>query len=265
MIFDNECSAESWKVQGNELFKGIEGFDDDKMHVDGKYEEALSKYINAIQLDKTQPIYYSNAANCYFKLARYERAIEMADEAITLSPAMTKAVYRRGLCYGQLGMFKKALEDLRRVHKVMPADAEVSRRLEEYERQLQRQMFTSAIKKDEFELKKSCIDKIEVDEVSYAGPKIINGKVDMDFVTKLIEWFRSEKRLHPKYVYEIMLLSKQLFESEANLVHITLEDEQRMTICGDIHGQFFDLVKIFEINGLPSNNHIYVLSFFASI
>jgi serine/threonine-protein phosphatase 5 len=132
--------------------------------------------------------------------------------------------------------------------------------MEEYERELQRILFSKAIKKEGFDLESECIDKIEVSS-TYTGPRIVNGCIDMALVAELIDWFKSDNKLHSKYVYEIMLQAKQVFEKESSMVNIDLEAGQTLTICGDIHGQFFDLLKIFEMNGMPSEQHVYVLLF----
>jgi len=53
---------------------------------------------------------------------------------------------------------------------------------------------------------------------------------------------------------------KELFTKLPTLVDITVPDEAKFTICGDIHGQYFDLLNIFELNGLPSESNPYLFN-----
>ncbi|OPJ69939.1 hypothetical protein AV530_016397 [Patagioenas fasciata monilis] len=37
-------------------------------------------------------------------------------------------------------------------------------------------------------------------------------------------------------------------------------DTEKVTVCGDTHGQFYDLLNIFELNGLPSESNPYIFN-----
>lgn len=59
----------------------------------------------------------------------------------------------------------------------------------------------------------------------------------------------------------MLIDAKEYFKKQPSLVDITVPDDERFTVCGDIHGQYFDLHNIFQLNGLPSPENPYV-SFF---
>lgn len=76
---------------------------------------------------------------------------------------------------------------------------------------------------------------------------------------ELLKWYKEgNKPLHRKYAYKILLDIKTWFMAQPTLVDVAIPDDSKFTVCGDIHGQFYDLLNIFELNGLPSETNPYV-------
>ena len=49
--------------------------------------------------------------------------------------------------------------------------------------------------------------------------------------------------------------TKELLMKESNVVHI----QAPVTVVGDIHGQFFDMIEIFKIGGFcPDTNYLFL-------
>ena len=99
-------------------------------------------------------------------------------------------------------------------------------------------------------------------ETSYTGPKLENGidELNADWVIEMMGYLKEGKVLHKKYASLIILKCRDLFEKDQSLVHITVPDDKEVTVCGDIHGQFYDLLNIFKINGNPSEDNPYLFN-----
>ncbi|KAG2717537.1 hypothetical protein I3760_03G181100 [Carya illinoinensis] len=97
-------------------------------------------------------------------------------------------------------------------------------------------------------------------EPEYSGARIDGDVVTLDFVKKMIDDFKHEKCLHKRYAYQIVLQIREILRALPSLVDISVPDGNHFTVCGDVHGQFYDLLNIFELNGLPSDDNPYLFN-----
>jgi serine/threonine-protein phosphatase 5 len=52
----------------------------------------------------------------------------------------------------------------------------------------------------------------------------------------------------------------KLLQSLPTLVDIDIPEGKEFTVCGDVHGQFYDVLNIFAINGMPSVENPYLFN-----
>eukprot|EP01138_Halocafeteria_seosinensis_P003117 gb/GECG01003186.1/.p1 GENE.gb/GECG01003186.1/~~gb/GECG01003186.1/.p1 ORF type:complete len:953 (+),score=133.80 gb/GECG01003186.1/:1-2859(+) len=102
------------------------------------------------------------------------------------------------------------------------------------------------------------IDAIEV-EKSYSGVHL-KFPLTEDQVLKMIKSFKEGKILHYKYVMQILLAARERNAVKNTVVETSIKDNERLTICGDTHGQLQDLFSVFTINGTPDNHNRYLFN-----
>lgn len=63
-----------------------------------------------------------------------------------------------------------------------------------------------------------------------------------------------EGRINPKDAIRLVNKAAEILRDEPNLLQL----QDPITVCGDVHGQYYDLVKLFEIGGDPSGDVKYL-------
>ncbi|KAJ6498810.1 Metallo-dependent phosphatase-like protein [Mycena sanguinolenta] len=64
-----------------------------------------------------------------------------------------------------------------------------------------------------------------------------------------------KRLLHETVLREICAKTKEVLMRDSNVVHVSAP----ITVVGDIHGQFYDLVEIFRVGGFaPSTNYLFL-------
>ncbi|XP_056845205.1 serine/threonine-protein phosphatase 5 [Raphanus sativus] len=243
--------AEEMKNQANEAFKGH------------KFSQAIDLYTQAIELNGNNAVYWANRAFAHTKLEEYGSAIQDASKAIDIDPKYSKGYYRRGAAYLAMGKFKDALKDFQQVKRISPNDPDATRKLRECEKAVKKLKFEEAISvpvSEKISVAESIdFHTIEV-EPQYSGARIEGEEVTLDFVKQMLEDFKNQKTLHKRYAYQIVLQTRKILQALPSLVDISVPNGKHFTVCGDVHGQFYDLLNIFELNGLPSEENPYLFN-----
>ncbi|KAI3939589.1 hypothetical protein MKX01_038544 [Papaver californicum] len=243
--------AEELKVLANGAFKG------------NKYNQAIDLYTQAIEINSQNGVYYANRAFAHTKLEEYGSAIQDATKAIEVDPKYSKGYYRRGAAYLAMGKFKDALKDFQQVKKICPNDPDATKKLKECEKAVMKLKFEEAIAVHGSE-KRSVAESIDFHTIEvephYTGAQIEGEVVTLDFVKKMLDDFKNQKSLHRRYAYQIVLQTREMLRALPSLVDVSIAEGKHFTVCGDVHGQFYDLLNIFVLNGLPSEDNPYLFN-----
>lgn len=232
-----------------------------------KYALAAEKYSEAIELHPTE-VFYSNRAQAFIRLESYGLALEDANNAIKLNPKYVKAYYRRASANVALTKYKEALTDFKIACKVYPNDKDAVKKMKACEKALFASKYSKAMENDN----SIVVENISADNIivesKYTGPKLGPegaSNVTLKFVHEMISYFKDQQLLHKKYVVQILMKAIEILKASPSLLRLSLPlNEQgkkgQFTVCGDTHGQFYDLCNIFEIGGFPSPSNPYLFN-----
>lgn len=205
-------------------------------------------------------IYYSNRAFGHMKLESYGCSIEDTNEAIKINPQYAKAYYRKGCSYLLLSNLKDAVDCFQKVLKLCK-DKNSEIKLKQCKKLLFEQEFQKAI---ELEQKIPYYKTINIDAMQIENedaPIYDRNNLNIDFLKKVVDYISvPNQKLNKKCVCAIILDVIELLKDLPTLVYINVREDETLTICGDIHGQFYDLINIMNINGYPSETNSYLFN-----
>lgn len=159
---------------------------------------------------------------------------------------------------------------------MQPNDKDAKLKLAECEKIVKKVEFFRAIEVGD---EPSAAEGLDLDamvvEPEYDGVRL-EKEMTPEFITDMLERFKNGKKIHKKYVYQIVIEVKKIVYDEATMVEMEVEDDAKLTVCGDTHGrfrlrmmaglmltktgQYFDLLELFRLNGLPTEKHYYLFN-----
>lgn len=267
---ERKQKVEEAKKRGNDFFKA------------NNYARAMAEYTEAIDIadgddagesldsldepaapldGSVRAVLYSNRAFCHIKMENMGSAILDGTKGVEADESYSKAWYRRGSACMALGRYKEALRDLTQVCKITPNDRDARVKLQECKKQIQQEKFAKAIQSEKTKALSETVDvgAMRLDD-SYDGPVYKSGDVTPEFCKELMEYQRQQKNIAKKCAYAMVLDMIALLRHLSSLVDVSIPPGGEFTVCGDVHGQYYDLLNIWEMNGVPAEDNPYLFN-----
>ena len=85
-----------------------------------RFEAARKDFEQAVNLDHRDTTTYLHLAMAHYNLGNYQEAVEANTEVIILAPRKAKGYYNRGIAYGLLKDYEKAIADFNQAIAINP-------------------------------------------------------------------------------------------------------------------------------------------------
>ena len=119
------ASATQLKDQGNKALQAE------------KFDEAISFYSQAIELDSSNHVFFSNRSAAYAKKGDYDKALSDAQKTVDMKPDWGKGYSRLGAALEYLGKDKEAFDAYEKGTKCDPSNAQLKQSFDNIKRKME--------------------------------------------------------------------------------------------------------------------------------
>lgn len=128
------------------------------------------------------------------------------------------------------------MKDFKKCVELDPNNKDARLKLAECQKIVRQLNFYAAIEVGD---EPSAAEGLDVDSIAiepdYDGVKL-DDQMTQEFVDDMIERFKAGKKIHKKYVYQIIIAVKKIVYDEPTMVEMKISDDVKLTVCGDTHG-----------------------------
>jgi len=230
----------------------------------------------SILKDSSLAIYLVNRSMVHLKIENYGACLNDVADALDLDPEpriRSKAYYRQGFAHFALLKSEEALRDFKEALIHSPNDRNTRNYITTIQKEMRVSKFFQAISKPDTQplyvsLDLETLDLPPITECpcwvkDTKSPKtedLMTQPITHEFIVELAEYFKKQNALPTRLVAIIVLRTINLLKTQPNCVNVSVEDGNEITICGDVHGQYYDLLNIFNMNGYPSDTNPYIFN-----
>lgn len=238
-------------------------------------------------------ILYSNRAQAQLKLENYGLAIKDCSISIDHDNKFVKSLYRRAVANYAIRELPIALKDCKEAKLLAPNDNKIKILANEISKEIRRIKFEEAIdiveksifttidweniesKQGQAEDSKDLNKLLEIEIINEEkGDIIIKNGLNREYIDKMIEVFRNGGKINKYDAFAIVNATNTILKNENAMVEIGfdetennkandykyLENVEKITVCGDTHGQYYDVLNIFKKFGDVNENHAYLFN-----
>jgi len=201
-------SADELKAKGNAAF------------AEKRYQDAIDAFTQAIAVDGSNHVFYSNRSASYAGLHDYQNALDDAKKCVTIKPDWGKGYGREGAAYHGLGMLEKAKESYAKGLKVEPELAMLKNGMAEVDQEINR-MQVDADGNVGLDAIGKLFQRPDLNEIIARTPQLVASLGDAEFM-KTVESIRQNPNLLPGHLQDSRiqaLLQALLIQNNPEVMH----------------------------------------------